>query len=546
MRPRLALLLLLALAACLDLAPDADLEGPRVVGGDLVGPRALEVPVQSTLTIALSEPLDPARVRVALLAWETVGACELTPTCEVGGCERGRCQTDPVDDAARAALLDGEPGEGAIEVAVELLDSDDGTGSLVQVTPRRPLAPHARHSLLLFARDRRGAPLVGADGQAAVWRADFVSAGEGSSGPEPRLVSPPPGADGVPTDLARVETAFAIPVRADAAATLRLRAGGGEAIDLVDPRPCAGWVPDLCLSWRTARPLAPATAYQLGGGRLRDRAGRSALDPGHPAWFRTGAGPDLEPPDLSGLEVFARGRCLHARLPAREPLHLRLEAGEAWRELVAAAGALEIGVPLVGAPGEVVAVRVRATDLSGQDAERLSEHVLGGSFDPAAPPLAIVEVLADPRGREPAQEFVELVDLRAAGDALVLTDLRLADAEGDAGDPLPAFTSRPGQRHLVVAAGYDPAEGADPAPPADASLVRVDASLARGGLKNAPGEPVLLVWGAGPEGPVPIGSYGGWLDPAPGRSALADAGACDTPSSWRSHPGGSASPGAPP
>src|SRR5690606_22369243 len=121
----------------------------------------------------------------------------------------------------------GDPIEGTIDVSIVLADSADGAGTELLLTPSRPLAAHARHSLLVFARDRSGAPLVGDDGEAAVWRRDLVTAGPASSGPAPRLVSPPSGADHVPTDLARVDTAFSRPVEVTPGASLELHGDDG-------------------------------------------------------------------------------------------------------------------------------------------------------------------------------------------------------------------------------------------------------------------------------------------------------------------------------
>lgn len=550
---RLRLLLALAFApSCIDFVLDADLDGPRIVASDLPGPRAVEVPVAGPWRLEFSEPLDPRRLRVALLAWETVGACELTPECDEGSCERGRCQVDPIADADLRALERGDPLDGAIPLALALDDLPEKPGTRLHITPERPLAAHARHSLLVFARDRRGAPLVDDDGEAVVWRRDLVTAGPASSGPAPRLVSPPPGADLVPTDLARVDTAFARPVAAAPGDTLQLRAADHRR-DLVDPVACPGWVPGLCLSWRTAEPLAAGVVYELAGGSLRDRAGRPLVAPREFAAFRTGPGPDLSPPDLAGLVFAQLGRCLHARLHAREPLRLRLTAGPAARELVAPPGPVDLAVRLDAPAGARVTATLQAWDLAGRAAERSAEHVLGDSFERDAPPLALAEVLANPRGREPAQEFVELADLRAAGDPLLVGGLRLVDGPAgaldlDGGDPLPPFTSAPGQRHVVVPAAYDPAQGDDPGPPPGTSLIRVDASLAAGGLKNSPGEALLLVFEAGAKGPVVLDSYGGWHDPGdlPGRSLARDPGGCDTPAAWAPHPSGRANPGAGP
>ena len=108
--------------------------------------------------------------------------------------------------------------------------------------------------------------------------------------------------------------------------------------------------------------------------------------------------------------------------------------------------------------------------------------------------------------------------------------------------------NRPGERVLVVASGYDPNDGADPPPTPATTLVRVDGSLAAGGLKNA-GEPLVLYFepAAGP--PAIVASYGNYIttDAAAhaGRSVVADPVACDLRRAWSSEPAGSASPGAP-
>lgn len=106
----------------------------------------------------------------------------------------------------------------------------------------------------------------------------------------------------------------------------------------------------------------------------------------------------------------------------------------------------------------------------------------------AGPRLGIVEVCANPRGPEPAQEYVEL--LNASPFAISTGGLWLSDAAEHSGDPLPHATIAPGARALVVPAAFD---ARDPfvALSAGVPLLRVDASLGRGGLSNS-GEPLYL------------------------------------------------------
>lgn len=560
MRLRLALVLVW-LSGCLDLELHADLAGPQVVASALPRPRNVEVPVLPVLTFDLSEAVDLASVRVAIVPWDEVGRCDLTPVCaaEASSCERGRCQRDPLSAAAIKGLAEAAP-DGAVPLHEPVLeDSPAGPATRLVVTPRRALTPHARHSLLLVLRDRSGAPLVDEDGVAGVWRRDFVTADEGSAGPEARLVAPPSGATGVPPNLVRVATEFARPVVALAGDELTLAAADGGVVRLVDPEPCPGWVPGLCLRWRLAAQVLPDMSYRPGGGTLRDLLGRPAVPPAALTWFQAAADPDLVAPSLADASLRALGPCVYASFTADEPVEARLTVGGAVDVATTVAGPVRLALRLTAAQlGATVAATLRVEDLAGNFAERALEAVPGDS--PDLPPLGLAEVLANPRGAEPAQEFVELADLRGDGEPRAWSGLRLTDLPVDAlllaladgetpGDPLPNFSTRPGERVLVVAAAYDPADGADPPPTPGTALLRVDASIAAGGLKNA-GEPLVLY--VAPEGgpPALVASYGDHIATGAaahaGRSVVADPSACDLPRAWISHPAGTASPGAAP
>jgi len=146
---------------------------------------------------------------------------------------------------------------------------------------------------------------------------------------------------------------------------------------------------------------------------------------------------------------------------------------------------------------------VTATDLAGN---ATTSAPFAFTTPAALPPVAITEVLANPAGPEPQQEYVELRNL---GDADVeLSGLRLQDSKG--GDDLPAETLAAGGYALIVTATYDPDEGSDPSPRAGTLLVRVDTRLGADGLSNS-GEPVQLL-----QGEAIVSSYGGWVDVSAG------------------------------
>lgn len=103
----------------------------------------------------------------------------------------------------------------------------------------------------------------------------------------------------------------------------------------------------------------------------------------------------------------------------------------------------------------------------------------------------ITEVLLNPAGPEPAQEFVEVVN--PGPDSVDIGGYLLHDDDPDARDEIPAGTSIPaGGVILLVAEGFA-ADGPDPPPAEGCAIVRLDGSLGRSGLRNSGGETVTLL-----------------------------------------------------
>lgn len=566
MHTKQLILAALCQAACLPDPPNVDLAGPRIVAASLFGPRSVEVPVLPELALEFSEPIDPASVHagsVALLEWELLeDRCDLTPICAEGSCDRGRCQAQSLGAGERSALERGEFDASvphAVALAFEFADGDGGPGSRLLVRPLGPLDAHRRYSLVIgpAVRDHSGAPLVDVFDRAVAWQRDFVTAGIGSSGPEPILLTPAPCQLGVATNLARVETSLWPPVPIpQREATLLLEADdGSEPIVLVEPFDCIGWVPGTCLGWRPASALQPGVRYRPAGGTLVDRFGRVAVRPGatRETWFGSGAGPDLDPPRAE-LAAQLHGRCLALWIDAGEPVEAVLQV-----DALARRGAIDhagfVGLELVGTddaivPGDAIAWTLELRDLAGNITMLDGQLVAGPSFDPELPHLRITEVLANPSGPEPDGEFIELLagPDGAELDGVVVSDLRFADisaalAMGDnpAGDPLPSASLAPGELAIIVGNGWSGPNGET----GQAQVLVLDSSLAAGGLKNA-GEPVT-VWMPSETGPIELARYGNWIETGKsshdGRSVISGLDACDLPDRWRSHPQGSSSPG---
>jgi hypothetical protein len=176
------------------------------------------------------------------------------------------------------------------------------------------------------------------------------------------------------------------------------------------------------------------------------------------------------------------------RLATDEPAVFDLTAaGENPAEVLSSAWSTEHHGAVGDLPSDQAqAVIVGVVDVNGNRREvTVTVEAQGG------PAVAITEVLANPLGPEPAQEFVEIAN---TGKDQVDISAWMIDDNGDQdGDLVPSSTVlAPGGVALLVGPGYDPAQGQDPAPAAGALLVFFDSSLCSGGLKNTDPETVEL------------------------------------------------------
>jgi hypothetical protein len=365
-------------------------------------------------------------------------------------------------------------------------------------------------------------------------------AASGASTPPPSgpagavLVDPPAGAAAVPLNLASVEVQFPAAITWGSAGLIVCDGPGGP-VPVAPPVevPCAADTSGVCYRAELGGPLPASVscAVAIAAGAV-DAAGVQ-VGAGAIGAFEDAATPDVTPPVLGDVAVAVEGPCLGVSFSTDEPSSGTVVVAAGGVEIDSPAGAgetrFDLGIPLGSLPPAAAAtVTVSATDLAGNTAA-------GAPFSfqtPAAlPPVVITEVLANPAGPEPQQEYVELRNL---GDTDVPLDgLRLQDSKG--GDDLPAETLAAGGYGLVVTASYDPAEGSDPAPRAGTLLVRVDTRIGADGLSNA-GEAVQLV-----AGDAVVSSYGGWVDVSAGSwngnavHRLVQT-ACDRSAAWNHTP----------
>jgi hypothetical protein len=327
------------------------------------------------------------------------------------------------------------------------------------------------------------------------------------------LVDPAAGSSDVPINLAAVTVRFPAPISFGMDG-LRVCDGGSPIpVAAPDAVPCDGGGACYRAALAASLPAGFACPIALGAGNT-DVTG-DPVPTGVIGVFETAAVADTTPPVLSEVAIAGAGPCLVVGFSTDEPAAGTVAVVAGGIEIDTAAGVgqtkFAVAIPLAALPASSAAtVTVGAVDRAGN---------------------AVTEVLANPKGPEPAQEYVELRNL---GDAdLTLAGLRIEDSKG--GDDLPAETLAAGAYALVVASGYDPAQGADPAPRAGTLLLRVDSRIGADGLSNG-GEAVKLVLGD-----AVVSSYSGWIDVSAGswngRSVhrLIQT-ACDAADAWNHAP----------
>jgi Lamin Tail Domain len=352
------------------------------------------------------------------------------------------------------------------------------------------------------------------------------------------LVDPPAGATDVPSNLAAVTVRLPSAIRVGSAA-FRLRpadggvGGGAAALGIAAAATCAAGVAGDCYRLPVGAALVSSRSYLLELLSATSDPDGAAAPTGVIGAFDTGAAADQVPPQVIDFAVAIAGPCVEVRFSTDEPVEgavvIRTDAGESVTAAGAGLSAGELAVPFAGLPpGARAEILLRVVDRAGNAIETSAGAL---EVPPETPPLAITEVLANPAGPEPGQEFVELRNLGEV--EISLAGLRLEDAKG--ADVLPEAMLAPGAYALVVPSSFDPQSTRDVAPRPGTLMVPVDARLGSDGLSNA-GEVVRLrMAGTGME-PI-VSSYGGWVDvsaaSAAGKSAQRmGEGRCDQPSDW--------------
>lgn len=263
-----------------------------------------------------------------------------------------------------------------------------------------------------------------------------------------------------------------------------------------------GWANGSCVVVVPYEPLLRGAAYTIVAGEgLRDGAGASlGRSESH---FTTSVEDDVTAPlpardascapDETTLEggacLLADDRSLAVRLRTTEPV--RSFFGATWGSDVRTTADIaprgEIALTLRALPTSTAFdATLRLIDLAGLEVE---QPLTVATSSPLAT-LSITEVRADPRGPEPRQEYVEVLNFGP-----VPVDLRgfsLTDRADLTGDLVPrTFLLPAGARALLVADAFDAEDTRDDTPAPGVPLVFLGTSIGSGGLANS-GEALFL------------------------------------------------------
>jgi hypothetical protein len=394
-------------------------------------------------------------------------------------------------DADLAADLDSAPLRASTLARLIRASAHDEDG-VVTLTPIEPLAPAASITIALprWLEDGEGHRL-----DAAITQTLIVAAGS-EAGAEASDAWPPDGAFDVSPALALAAIRFDGAIDDPTHAVVLSQRDAGFVVSRPGVTACEmiGWPEGVCVTLVPAAPLAPDTDYVLGiAPNAHDATG--ALMPAFEARFHTAAGVvaplDWMPMMCAIGETMLPSGCTRAD---DESISFRGQLSGAARLAWTAGASRGVGLTPRGTVsiriGDLSAMTLVPFAVEARDyAASVTSLTLPITTTEPLATIAITEVRADPFGVEPRQEYVEIENFGAS--PVSLAGMRLADSPSAMGDLLPTVSIPAGAHALLVAADFDPDDTADVPPPAGTPLVRLDASLASGGLSNS-GEPLFL------------------------------------------------------
>jgi hypothetical protein len=288
----------------------------------------------------------------------------------------------------------------------------------------------------------------------------------------------------VPTNAARLLLRFDGYLRDLDAAHVRLSRAGTQIASTLEVTDCEALaLPAGDCAWLTlTEPLSANSSYELAITDGLVDVTNAELSP-RTISFATISADDDQAPALSAIPcavdeaqvgeacLLAREESVVVRGLSNEPAMVTLTAGGEQVATLALSGtfALEIGGLTKGAS---TPLSLHLEDLAGN----ARAYPLSIMLPASLAPLAIDEVRPDPLGPEPAQEYVELLNF--GPDPLQIMGFSLTDDAFHEGlHIVTPLEMAAGERVLVVAPDFDPANTADGALPGGVRLARLEGAL---------------------------------------------------------------------
>lgn len=442
------------------------------------------VDAPAPVAIALTAPSAPERASptaaLVVEASEAFGGDDATLATQVA-LVRG-----DADDALLSALGRADLPASARTRLVAVDVRREAAGRRLVVTPRRALAPEARHTLALAPRlvvgDRVRRPI----GRPLLYA--LVTHGLAEAAPVVTLVDPPDGAAGVPANLARVRVAVSRPVAPDF--SLVDDTGARFPLEVGEAQPAG----DGGVAFTLALPgaLTPGRTVRLVAGPGA-RAADGSAPFGDPPALSIGA-PREGAVTIDGVTVETGDGCVVARLSSPLPVEARLCVGASC----VAAGARtahELALRLPASALDDDAAPFAAVLQAWDETRRPPARAVVAVAPPSPLPLVVSEVLGNPLGAPRlARQLVEIAHVGAT--PLEVDGLRLADDNG--ASALPLLTIAPGEVIVLVPRGAPSLPPGPDAPIAPgARVVEVAATHLGGNGLRIGGETVRLEDAAG-------------------------------------------------
>jgi hypothetical protein len=517
---------------------------PRIVSTDI--PASGLIDPAGAIRIAFSKAITLKQLgedTIVLLPYRAGQSCSVDLACDSGRCHEGTCQWAGLDQAwgkdfAHPPLTDFRRQE-----TVPLDFVYEGSSRTLTVRPRVPLLPHRRYQLLVSSafKDTDDVPIALDDAEQDYWLAEFSTSAAAKGGPQVTLVSPQSGAVDVPPNLLRLVINISKPffglnrsnvwIKGAASGIIPLRVESSSPL-------CGDRERGTCYELALQGEMVPLDTVSLVVSKELSGGGVPSLQLDQTLQFATVDRVDRTAPAIVALHSFYADGCLVVRLQADEEVDTYLTMGDDLRSVGEAGKRThDLALPL-RAKAVLTSARLQLVDLAGN-----------GVFAMIAPPpnalppaVAISEVLANPAGPEPKQEFVELVNL--SPHPVDLAGWTLDDGgDGQGVNTIHAAVVGHGEFAVLVGSAYQLGLAGDPTPRPGSPLIRLDKMLGQNGIANT-GEVVVL---RDAEGRL-VSSYGGHVaKPVNGRSIeRRPLDACDVPSAWRLNESNGSTPGGPP